>query len=64
MTQMTKERRTQTGSSLFHLTFQEPSRVIRVRVSPPESDMVIKSQLETIRVTQSPQVSTANVVND
>jgi hypothetical protein len=45
------------------MTFPEPSRVIRVRVSPPESGMVIKSQPETMRASQSHSVNIANGPN-
>jgi hypothetical protein len=45
-------------------TNQVPFRVIRVRVSPPESEMVIKSQPETMRASQSHSVSIANGLND
>jgi hypothetical protein len=46
------------------MTFTEPSSVIRVRVSQPESGMVIKSQPETMRASQSHSVSIANGPND
>jgi hypothetical protein len=46
------------------MIFPEPSRVIIVRVSPPESGMVIKSQPETMRASQSHSVSIANGPND
>jgi hypothetical protein len=46
------------------MTFPEPSRVIRVRVSQPNSGMVIKSQQETMRASQSHSVSIANGPND
>jgi hypothetical protein len=46
------------------MTFPEPSIVIRVRVSPPESGMVMKSQPEPMRASQSHPVSIANVTND
>jgi hypothetical protein len=46
------------------MTFAEPSRVIRVRVSPTESGMFIKSQPETMRASQSHSVSIANGPND
>jgi hypothetical protein len=45
------------------MTFPEPSRVIRVRVSPPESEMVIKSQPETMRASQSHSANIANGPN-
>jgi hypothetical protein len=46
------------------MTFTEPSRVIRVRASQPESGMVIKSQPETMRASQNHPVSIANGPND
>jgi hypothetical protein len=46
------------------MTFPKPSSVIRVRVSPPESGIVIKSRPETMRESQSHSVSIANGSND
>ena len=61
---MTKQRGNQSGWSLSHLTFPEPSRVTRDRVSPPESGIVIKSQPEQMRASQSPPVIIATILND
>jgi hypothetical protein len=61
---MTKEKKTLIRFIIIHLTFSEPFRVIRVKVSPTESGMVIKTQPETMRASQSHSVSTANGPND
>jgi hypothetical protein len=61
---MTWEKKTLIRFIPIYLTFPEPFRVIRVRVSPPESGIVIKSQPETMRASQSHSVSIANGPND
>jgi hypothetical protein len=61
---MTEEKKTLIRFIIIYLTFSDPFRVIRVRVSPPESGMVIKSKPETMRASQSHSVRTANDPND
>ena len=64
MTQMNKEKRTLIRFVIISLTFADASRVIRGRVSPPVSGMVIKSQTEQMRASQSLPVSIVNILND
>jgi hypothetical protein len=61
---MTKEKKTLIRFIIIHLTFSEPFRVIRVKVSTAESRMVIKTKPETMRASQSHSVSIANGPND